>query len=53
MSRIDIEAAKERIEHQEEVIGGLRSEAVQLRERVDSTENGIGATRKRLAEIEM
>ena len=53
MSRIDLEAAKERIVQLEEETGLLRSDAVQQRDRLDGTENGIGSIRKQLAQIEM
>ena len=53
MSRIDIEAARERIVQLEEVDGVLRNDLVQLRDRIDVSENGIGLIRKQLAQIEM
>lgn len=53
MSRIDIEAARERIVQLEDVDGVLRSDLLQIRDRVEGTENGIGLVRKQLAHIEM
>ena len=53
MSRIDIEAARERIVQLEEVDGVLRNDLVQLRDRIDVSENGIGLIRKQLGQIEM
>ena len=53
MGRIDIDAARERIVQLEEEDGVLRSEMVQLRDRIDVSENGIGLIRKQLAQADM